>query len=81
MFLCFNFLAPGDYTATTVMGTFMPGSPTSIAIPIPTQQDAVVEGNEGFVGVLSLTGGASGVVLGSPITASATIVDDDGKRV
>ena len=57
----------------------MPGGSTSITISVPTEQDVVVEGNEEFVGVLSLTGSVSGVVLGPQSTATATIQDDDGK--
>ena len=75
----FIFSAPSDYAATTVNRSFLPGGPTSINISVSTVQDTVVEGSEDFSGILTLTGDAPGIVLGSTSTAIATIGDDDGK--
>ncbi len=69
--------ASSDYTQTTLDRAFVPGGPTSIRIPVPTTQDAIVEGNEEFAGVLTLTGSVPGIVLGPRDTAIAIIQDDD----
>ena len=42
-------------------------------------QDAIVEGDEDFAGILTLTGSVPGIRLGARDTAIATIQDDDSK--
>ena len=72
-------LAPQDYTATTEALTFTAGGPTTLTISVPTAQDMTVEGNENFVGVLTLSpGNLDGILLGLN-RATAIIQDDDSK--
>ena len=67
-----------DYTFTNGSVTFGPGN-TSATIMIPITSDEASEGNESFqVRLLSATGGAT---LGSPATATVTIMDDDSSMV
>ncbi len=58
--------------------TFQP-SETQREIQVPIEDDDVLENTENFTGLLSLPTGSEGVALGSATTATATILDDDGK--
>jgi hypothetical protein len=51
-----------------------PADARSVTVSVPTRQDRLVEGDEGFV--LSLVDG-DGYGLGAPASAGTTIVDDD----
>ena len=66
-------LAGSDYTTKSGTLTFNPGV-TSQTISVPIQNDAAQETDETFTVKLS---NASGVTLGSPDTATVTIVDND----
>ncbi|HXH42086.1 MAG TPA: FG-GAP-like repeat-containing protein, partial [Thermoanaerobaculia bacterium] len=66
--------AGSDYTATSGTLTFGPGV-TSQSFTVPIIDDGVNEANETFTVTLSTPGG--GAVLGSPASATATIIDDD----
>ena len=48
-------------------------------VGVTVVNDIFVEDSEVFTGMLSLLGDSEGVSLGSTITATATILDDDGK--
>ncbi|MBW8878653.1 MAG: DUF1929 domain-containing protein [Acidobacteria bacterium] len=70
--------AGSDYTATSGTLTFAAGE-TRKVLSVPILNDAVQEPDESFTVTLSNpTGGAS---LGSPQTATVTIVDDDNPAV
>ncbi|HEX3553852.1 MAG TPA: galactose oxidase-like domain-containing protein [Thermoanaerobaculia bacterium] len=70
--------AGSDYTATSGTLTFAAGE-TRKVLSVPILNDAVQEPDESFTVALSNpTGGAS---LGSPQTATVTIVDDDNPAV
>jgi hypothetical protein len=73
--------APGpgvDYLTRTGTLTFAAGA-TRLTFMVPTVQDAVFEGPESVNLQLTIPPG-SAAVLGSPSTASLTIVDDDQAR-
>ena len=66
--------APGDFTSTPIVVSFATGE-TSKSVTLPIINDLVVESNETFqLSLSNLTGGAT---LGSPSTATVTIVDND----
>ncbi len=64
--------AGADYTAVSTLLTFAPGE-TSKTVSVPVLDDATVEGNETFTGVLSNAVGAT-IVTSS---AAGTVSDDD----
>jgi Calx-beta domain len=64
-----------DYTAVSGTLTFNPGV-TQQTISIPITNDSVVEGNETFT--VTLSNPSAGAALGTPSSATVTIVDDDG---
>jgi hypothetical protein len=66
--------AGSDYTATSGTLTFADGISEAI-VSVLISDDATVEPNETFT--LTLSNPTNGVVLGTPITATATIVDND----
>ena len=66
--------APADYTATAGTVTFAAGE-TVKTFTVPISDDVLIEGNESFNVVL--TGPSAGNFLGSPNTATVTIVDND----
>ncbi len=51
---------------------------TQQTVVVAVRDDQLLEGNEDFVGTLSLPAGSSGVTLGIS-SAVATIIDDDGE--
>ena len=65
--------AGSDYTASSGMLTFIPGD-TSETFNVPVMDDAEVEGNETVQLILS---GPVNADMGSPVTATLTIIDDD----
>ncbi len=65
--------APADYTASSGTVTFAPGQ-TSQTIQVPINDDTTYEGNEDFTVSLSNPMMAT---LGTPSTATVTIIDDD----
>jgi subtilisin family serine protease len=67
-------VAPADYTATAGTLTFGAGE-TSKTFTVPIINDTLLEGNKTFQVLLGTPGG--GGVLGSPSTATVTIVEDD----
>jgi probable HAF family extracellular repeat protein len=68
-------VAGSDYTATSITVSFSEGSGESGPIFIPINRDTLDEADE----TVNLTlGDPVGGVLGSPITAVLTIVDNDG---
>ena len=67
-------IEPGDYTAKTGTLTFDVGE-TSKAITVPVIDDTTDEADEVFTVTLSAPGG--GATLGTLITSSVTIVDND----
>ncbi len=69
-------LAGSDYTATTQTVTFGDDDSASKTVSVPITQDLVDESDETVN--LSLSGVTGGAFLGSPSTATLTIVDDDG---
>jgi hypothetical protein len=68
-------LAGADYQATLTTVTFADGDATSKVVAIPVLDDAVHEPDEAFSVTLSVPGG--GALLGSPGSATVTILDDD----
>jgi uncharacterized repeat protein (TIGR01451 family) len=67
-------LAGLDYTAVATVVTFNAGQATR-SVRIPILNDTLAEGNETFT--LQLSDPTSGAGLGTPSTATVTIVDDD----
>ncbi|MDX1978093.1 MAG: Calx-beta domain-containing protein [Pseudanabaenaceae cyanobacterium bins.68] len=65
---------PSDFDNSPITVTFAPGE-TSKTITIPILNDAIAEPNETVN--LSLTAITSGITIGSPSTATLTIVDND----
>ncbi len=65
-------VAPGDYTASRIAMTFVPGVTTQTFV-VPLNNDAMREVNETFLA--KLTGPTGGTIARS--TATATILDDD----
>jgi hypothetical protein len=70
-----NAQAGQDYTAASGTLTFNSGE-TSKTIFVPISDDAFVEGNETFT--VTLSSPSFGAALGTPTTATVTIVDNDG---
>jgi len=66
--------AGSDYTAVDQTVTFAAGE-TSKTVSVPVTDDSSIEGNETVQ--LSLSSPSAGVMLGSPSTATLTIVDND----
>jgi hypothetical protein len=80
---------PGTVTYTTTAGTASAGADyssvsgtlnfaagvMSLPVSVPIQEDTLVEGDERFT--LTLSGPTGGLVLGTPISNFATIVDND----
>jgi len=62
--------APSDYATTSGTVTFPAGDATPQPVVVPIVDDSLAEGNEDFT--VALTGAA----IGSPGTATVTIVDD-----
>lgn len=67
-------LAGSDYTAVSATLNWADGDAAPKHVAIPILDDAVAEGEEQFTVLLSA---ASGATLGTPATATITIVDDD----
>ena len=67
--------AGSDYTAVSGTLTFSPGV-TQQTITVPIINDSVVEPNENFT--VTLSNPSAGAALGTPATATVTIVDNDG---
>ena len=66
--------APADYAARSGTLNWSNGDSAAKTFTVPIVNDGVFEGNEIFTVALS---GANGAALGSPATATVTIVDDD----
>ncbi|HET7575612.1 MAG TPA: Calx-beta domain-containing protein [Sphingomicrobium sp.] len=66
--------APGDYTAKSGTLTFT-SSETSKTVSVATTNDTTAENDETFS--LTLSNPMNGSILGSPSTATATIIDND----
>ena len=75
------FLDPADFIGkSNVMVTFAPSDSASEQfVSVSVVNDDIVENNEMFTAMLTTTG--SMVTIGPSNTATATIVDDDGKSV
>ena len=63
-----------DFTSTTQTANWASGDAAAKTVNVPIVNDTSVEGNETFTVTLSA---ATGATLGSPTTATVTIVDDD----
>lgn len=63
-----------DYGATSGTLTFAPGETTKDLPPIPINNDGVWEGDESFAVTLS---NPTNVLLGTPATATVSILDDE----
>jgi glucose/arabinose dehydrogenase len=70
-------IAGRDYTTVTGTVTFAPGE-TSKTLSIPILNDALVETDEAFKLTIDR---AEGAELGTPRTATITILDDDGTDI
>src|SRR5262249_7165008 len=64
-----------DFTAVTGTLTWAAGDSSSKTFTVPILEDSLVEGNETVV--LSLSTVAGGATLGTPASATLTIIDDD----
>jgi hypothetical protein len=67
--------AGADYTAVSATLNWADGDAANKSCTVPVADDALVEGNETFT--LALSGPTGGATLGTPATATATIVDND----
>jgi hypothetical protein len=67
-------VAGSDYTARSGTLDFAAGQATA-TVQLPIVEDTAVEGNEAFT--LTLSNPTGGATLGTPLTATVTIVDDD----
>jgi ribosomal protein L35AE/L33A len=67
-------IAGNDYTAASGTLNFADGQ-TSQTFTVNITNDALVEGNETFT--VSLSNPTGGAMLGNPVTATVTIIDDD----
>ena len=73
--------AGSDYTAvTTGTLTFQPGGPLTQTLEVPTQDDALAEGDETFTVALTAPALPQGVALGTA-TARVTITDNEALTV
>jgi len=66
--------APGDYASSSGNMIFAPGTTVATAT-VPVVDDIVDESNETFEFLIS---GATNATLGTPTTATVTIIDNDG---
>jgi hypothetical protein len=66
--------AGSDYTAASGTLSWADGDTTSKSFAVPMIDDSIYEGNETFTASLS---GSSGASLGSPSSATVTIVDNE----
>ena len=74
------YIAGADYVSTVRNVTFTAGmSSNTVAVPIIS--DDVLERNETFTGNLRLPSGNTAVVTFAPVTAEATIRDDDNVTI
>ena len=64
-----------DYTATNGVLSWVAGDAAAKAIVVPIIDDSLIETNETFT--VTLTSPTGGATLGSPATATVTIVDND----
>ncbi|MFN9955967.1 MAG: Calx-beta domain-containing protein, partial [bacterium] len=69
--------APGDFDNTPITITFGNGE-TSKTVTIPIVNDAIFESNETVT--LTLSSPTGGATLGTPVTATLTIVSDDAAQ-
>ncbi|NWG01122.1 MAG: IPTL-CTERM sorting domain-containing protein [Thermoanaerobaculaceae bacterium] len=67
--------SPGDYTAVSGQLTWADGDTSNRQIVVPIVNDALVEGNETFT--VTLTDLPGNGYVGTPSTATVTILDDD----
>ncbi len=73
--------SPSDYSIPAGTTTVIPAFATSIEITVDVTDDLLLEGPETVIlSVLSLTGD-SDVTIGSPSTATVSIVDDESASV
>jgi formylglycine-generating enzyme required for sulfatase activity len=68
-------VAPGDFTTTSGTLNWASGDTASKSITVPIANDGTPESGESFI--VTLSNPAGGATLGSPATATVTIVDDD----
>jgi len=71
-------IAGSDYTAVNQTVTFAPGE-TSKTVSVPITNNAIHEANETVQ--LSLSSPSAGATLGTPSTATLTILDDDNGKI
>ncbi len=68
-------VAPGDFTAVTNQ-TVNFGASTFAFVTVPIKGDSVAEADETFTATISAP--SAGAVLGTSVTTTATIINDDG---
>ncbi len=66
-----------DYSTISRIVTFSPGT-TSVSVPVNLMEDDVQEESEDFTATISSPNGAT---LGTPTTATVTIMEDDGRQL
>jgi hypothetical protein len=74
-----NATAGADYTAASGTVTWLDGESADKQIVITLLDDTTFEGNETFT--FTLTGAAGGATLGTPATATVTIVDNESAPI
>ena len=77
--LCIPYIVPTDFTAIVDRTVTFQPSETQRQVQVVIEDDDILENTEDFTGLLSLPASSDGVALGSATTATATIIDNDGK--
>ena len=71
----------GDYTAQAATSVTIAAGDTSATLAVQTTEDALAEAGETFTVTISASSLPAGVTLGTAVTATVTITDDDGAAV